>query len=229
MTEPSLVVAPGPQERTVRTASGEVLQVPDRWALLAPGDAGLTRKVKSGGPTWTVIVKRGRKKLSQGVWAPAEQIESARLEVAATRSTTKYRTRREADSRRRERKQADYVVEFEESILSFLNFHPRHSELARRFARLIAEYATPVGSGTVARTAMIPVSERAEAATIAWLRHHTTAYEHMSIPRVKGRRREVRRQLARESRKLLDRYRAGVEALATCPLRQALDRVLREP
>lgn len=66
-----------------------------------------------------------------------------------------------------------------------------------------------VGSGTVARTRRIPVEQRAEAATIAWLRHQTTAYESMHIPRVKGMRREVRRMLAARSRELLDVYRRG--------------------
>lgn len=50
-------------------------------------------------------------------------------------------------------------------------------------------HATPVGSGTVARTSRIPIERRAEAAVIAWLRHQTTAYDDMKIPRVKGRRR----------------------------------------
>ena len=63
----------------------------------------------------------------------------------------------------------------------------------------------------------------AEAATIAWLRHHTTAYDSMQIPRVKGMRREVRRLLAAKSRELLDVYRRGrtVEP-SRCPLERGL-------
>jgi hypothetical protein len=34
---------------------------------------------------------------------------------------------------------------------------------------------------------------------IAWMRHQTTGYDGMVIPRVKGKRREVRRLLARRS------------------------------
>ncbi len=58
---------------------------------------------------------------------------------------------------------------------------------------------------------------------IAGLRHATTAYDGMKIPRVKGKRREVRRMLAEQSRRLLERYRSGraVEA-DECPLQQAL-------
>ena len=68
----------------------------------------------------------------------------------------------------------------------------------------VADHATPVGSGTVARTKRIPVERRAEAAVIAWMRHQTTAYDSMPIPRVKGKRREVRRLLAQRSKELLD-------------------------
>jgi hypothetical protein len=87
----------------------------------------------------------------------------------------------------------------------------------------VAEHATPVGSGTVARTRRVPLGRRAEAAVIAWLRHQTTVYDAMTIPRVKGQRREVRRLLAAQSRSLLDAYRMGkgVDA-ATCPLQRAL-------
>ena len=41
------------------------------------------------------------------------------------------------------------------------------------------------------------------------MRHKTTAYDSMSIPRKKGMRREVRRMLAAESHKLLKSYRDG--------------------
>jgi hypothetical protein len=51
----------------------------------------------------------------------------------------------------------------------------------------------------------------------------TTAYEAVKIPRVKGKRREVRRLLAEQSRQLLDAYRRGdgVDP-ARCPLQRAL-------
>ena len=52
---------------------------------------------------------------------------------------------------------------------------------------------------TVTRTKRIPVEQRAEAAVIAWMRHQTTGYDGMVIPRVKGKRREIRRMLARRS------------------------------
>ncbi len=85
-------------------------------------------------------------------------------------------------------------------------------------AEAVARHATPVGSGTVARTERIPVEQRAEAAVIAWLRHETTGYDGMKTARVKGRRREVRRRLAERSRELLEGYRRGETPSPHCPL-----------
>ncbi len=87
--------------------------------------------------------------------------------------------------------------------MAFLAFHPNYADLAGRLARAVTDHATPVGSGTVARTKRLPVEQRAEAAVIAWMRHQTTGYDGMVIPRVKGRRREVRRLLAQRSKQLL--------------------------
>lgn len=39
--------SPGPTPSTVKSADGTVLTVPDGWALLPPGDAALTRRVKA--------------------------------------------------------------------------------------------------------------------------------------------------------------------------------------
>ncbi len=109
-----------------------------------------------------------------------------------------------------------------EPFSRFLRFHADYAELAARLARAVTEHATPVGSGTVARTKRIPVERRAEAAVIAWMRHQTTAYDSMSIARIKGERREVRRQLARRSHELLEAYRRGYAVPENCPLRKAL-------
>ncbi len=214
--------APGPSPRTVRTASGEVLTVPEGWELLPPGDAGLTRRVKAAGEHWVVQEKKGRKVFSRGVWAPAATIERIRAELEAERSTESYAKKQQAAARRREKEQTEYVQEFTEAVRTYLAFHPSHAELADRLAAAVAEHATPVGSGTVARTKRIPVEKRAEAAVIAWMRHQTTAYDSMVIPRIKGKRREVRRMLAQRSKELLARYRRGEPASDQCPLRKAL-------
>ncbi|MBC8351414.1 MAG: DUF2293 domain-containing protein [Planctomycetes bacterium] len=217
------IVSPGSQPRTVRSADGEILSIPASWDLLAPGDAALTRRVKAAGPSWTVQEKRGRKTFSRGVWAPRATIESIRETLACERSTDAYAKRRARDARRREDKQNAYVSEFQGAVLAFLAFDAAHAEVASRMAAAITRHATPVGSGTVARTQRIPIEERAESAVIAWMRHQTTAYDNLQIPRVKGMRREVRRQLAEQSRSLLTAYRLGhAVGLESCPLQQAL-------
>jgi hypothetical protein len=70
----------------------------------------------------------------------------------------------------------------------------------------------------VARTKRIPVEERAEAAVMVWMRHQTTGQDGRVIPRIKGKRREVRRLPARRSHELLKRYRRGEPIPETCPL-----------
>jgi hypothetical protein len=213
---------PGPTPNTVRTADGTILTAPEGWVLLPPGDAGLTRRVKAAGDHWVVQEKRGRKTFSRGLWASGATIERIRAELEAERATEGYARRQEAASRRRQAAQAEFVEDFHGAALAFLAFHPAHAVLADQLARSVTEHATPVGSGTVARTKRIPFEQRGEAAVIAWMRHQTTGYNNMVIPRVKGKRREVRRMLARRSQVLLDRYRRGEEAPEACPLRKAL-------
>ena len=143
---------------------------------------------------------------------------------SARRSTERYARRRESDALRREKAQVEYVGEFIAAIKAFLAFDATHALFADRLAKRVADHATPVGSGTVARTKSIPVESRAEAAVIAWMRHRTTAYDSMAIPRIKGLRREVRRMLAQRSKEILSRYRRGEPIRESCPLKRALDR-----
>lgn len=210
------------KDRVPKTANGEPVQVPSDWDLLPPGDAALTRRVKAAGPSWVVKKKRGRKVFSQGVFAPAATIAQIRDALAVERSDPKYTAKLEAGRARRKVEQSRYVIEFSKAVASFLAFAPRYAELEVKLAEAIARHATPVGSGTVARTQRIPVERRAEAATVAWLRHQTTGYDDMKIPRIKGMRREVRRQLADRSRRLLARYRRGEALDCSCPLEAAL-------
>ena len=217
------IVSPGTTNRSVSIGGGQELDVPKGWDLLPPGDAGLTRRVKAAGPSWTVKEKKGRRTFSLGVWAPKDRIAAKREELELERSTEAYAKRRKADATRREQKQGEYVEDFRGAVLAFLDFADQYSDLAERLAAAVTTHATPVGSGTVARTQRIPIERRAESAVIAWLRHQTTAYDHMRIPRAKGARREVRGMLAAESRRLLRRYRDGEATDAgKCPLQAAL-------
>ena len=216
-------VRPGPTSHHVLNEHGVVEAVPAGWDLLRPGDAALSRRIKLDGPSLTVIQVKGRKRFSRGIWAPADRIAALREELRQERENPAYQKRLDAGRQRRVVKEEDYAVDFQDAVFRFLAFHPRHERYARTLSNLIAEHATPVGSGTVARTQRIPIEARAEAATIAWLRHQTTGYDQMNIPRERGRRREIRRMLAQRSVQLLRRYRTGEPFdPAQCPLQKAV-------
>jgi hypothetical protein len=219
-------VRPFSKPGSVLSSDGRILILPTDWALLPPGDAALSRRIKQDGPTWTVIEVKGRKRFSHGIWAPAARIDALRTELLVERQDPSYQRKLDAGRRRRAADEAVYSGDFRSAVLAFLAFHPVHTEIAELTARLITDHAVPVGSGTVARTERIPIDQRAEAATIAWLRHQTTGYDRMAIPREKGKRREIRRMLAQRSVQLLARYRQGLAVdAASCPLLQALTKL----
>lgn len=205
-----------------RMPDGRNCSAPEGWALLPPGDATLTRRVKQGGPTWTITEKKGRRTFSRGVLADAARIAQMKVELEAQRATPEYAKKLAAGRARSAKKQVAYVEDFGAAVRAYLAFAPEHADFEVKLAQAVTAHATPVGSGTVARTERIPVEERAQAAVIAWLRHQTTAYDHMAIARVKGRRREVRRALAAESKRLLGRYRRGEQVAEDCPLARSL-------
>jgi hypothetical protein len=207
----------------VLSATGELLTIPAGWALLPPGDAALSRRLKADGPSWTVIEKKGNKRFSRGIWAPSDRIAALRAERAVERDDPTYQKQLDAGRRRRAAAEVAYAEAFRATIYAWLDFHPRYQLAAREMAERITNHAVPVGSGTVARTQRISIEERAEAATIAWMRHQTTGYDTMSITRIKGERRDGRRLLARRSHELLARYRQGLPITPdSCPLQAAL-------
>jgi hypothetical protein len=210
-------------ERRVEGPDGHPAEIPTGWVLLAPGDPAATRRVKAAGDHRVMSTRKGRRRISLGVWAPPATIERVQGDLERERADPAYQRRLDAGRARRAREQAAYEEEFLAEVLVFLDFAPAHKALAAKVAAAITRHAVPVGSGTVARTQRIAVDRRAEAATIAWLRHQTTGYDQMSIARVRGRRREVRRELARHSRALLERYRKGETVSAElCVLGRAL-------
>lgn len=202
---------------------GALLELPADWSLLPPGDPALTRRVKAAGACWSLSERRGRKVFSQGILAPTARIERLKRELEVERANPAYQKKLDAGRERRRAEEAEYARDFAEEVRAFLAFSKTFEAEERTLARRVADHATPVGSGTVARTERIPIEERAEAAVIAWLRHQTTAYDDMTIPRVKGLRREVRRMLADRSRKVLAAHRvAAAHAPAGCALCTAL-------
>jgi len=226
----SLTLAPTRDPHVFLAPDGRRLTPPADWDCLPPGDAGLTRRVKAAGPSWQVVEKKGRKTFSRGLWAPRANIDAARAALDAERSTEAYAKKRAAGVARREREQTAYVAEFEAEVHAFLRFAAPWQPLARTLSKLVAEHATPVGSGTVARTERIPVAQRAEAAVIAWMRHQTTRYDDMQIARVAGARREVRRELAQISRAVIDMHRTPApHAPRACSLCMAVEQAQAAP
>jgi hypothetical protein len=219
------IVTPG-RGNTLLDEAGKEVTVTTGWAFLPAGDAGITRKITAKGVYWRVQVKKGRRLISKGVWAPAEVIEWAKAEVESVRSTDAYKKRIESDRKRRDKKQVAYEAEFMAAVKNYLSFATCYQAMETQLIELITKHTIPVGSGTVARTAMIPIEDRAGKAVIAWMRHQTTAYDSMTIARIKGKRREARRMLAKRSAEILHGYRKGEDISALCPLRAALDQAV---
>jgi hypothetical protein len=218
-----LTGAPGVRPGTMRLADNTYISAPTGWTMLPPGDAALTRRTRAAGPHWNMEHKKGKRMQSAGLFAPEATINSIRAELETEREGDDYKQKLQAGRARRERAQQAYVENFQQSVEDFLAFHTRYRGQQQRLALAIAAHATPVGSGTVARTERIPIEKRAAAAVIAWMRHQTTLYDHMQIARVKGERRKVRRALAEGSRALLHSYRRGADIVpATCPLWRAI-------
>ncbi len=219
-----LIVHQSPKGELIGS-DGKVLAVPEGWSFLQAGDAGVTRKINSKGEYWRVEYTKGRRTFSSGIWAPTNTILQAQQEVLQVRATDLYLKKQNYAANRREKQQTAYESEFYRAVEDFLAFHPVHKNLEKKLAKAITIHAIPVGSGTVARTQMIPIEERAAHAVIAWMRHQTTVYDNLKIARIKGERRAVRQILAQQSVELLANYRAGKPASADCPLQKALESI----
>lgn len=218
------LMSPGPHGQVINEY-GLPERPPAGWAFLPAGDAAVTRKVTAMGPAWRVQIKKKRRMQSLGLWAPAGSIAAAQKEVSEMRADPSYAGKKVHAAKSRARKQEMYARQFEEAVIGYLSFHSKYQAQEVLMARLVTEHAIPVGSGTVARTSRIPIEERAARAVIAWMRHQTTHYDRMKIARIKGERRNVRRQLAQESVNLLKEYRKGDPIRPECPLWQVLSAV----
>ena len=222
MSNEPFIVRPGAHGQLIGQ-QGELLSPPVGWAFLPAGDAGITRKVTSQGAFWRVEVKKGRRTMSMGIWAPETTIARAKQAVQEVRLTDDYKKKQVYAVERREKKQVQYDAEFCQAVEQFLNFHSIYKELEQKLAKAVTVHAIPVGSGTVARTQMSPIEERAALAVMAWMRHQTTDYDNLNIARVKGERRAVRKSLAQQSGALLASYREGrMMDPQLCPLQRAI-------
>lgn len=210
-------------DNRLKDKTGKVYSVPAGWQKLPSGDASITRKLKSLGPSWTVQEKKGRKSFSHGVWAAKEHIEAAKSLVEAQRADPKHQKKLAQAKVRREEKEVVFSTDFQQEIIKFLNFDKKYQALVEQLAILVKEHAVPVGSGTVARSSSVTLDDKAALAVMAWMRHQTSAYDSTSVPRIKGARRELRRKIARQSERILAKYRSGDEVdFILCPLYKAL-------
>ena len=80
------------------------------------------------------------------MWAPAATIERIRADLEAERSTESFARKKEADARRRENAQAEYVEDFLGAVVEFLAFHPTHADLTLQLARVVSYSARSRGS-----------------------------------------------------------------------------------
>ena len=157
------------------------LTLPKGWSLLPPGDAFVTRQVKSMGPHW-IAKKHVRGKeysITFGVLAPRTNIAKAKRLAAQTKEERE--VRRLLSRKERERKNRDYTKKFMEAVIKYINFDPKYSNLAIEIARKAAEHATVVGSGRVGRTNKLTLEEKARLAARAYIRHRYTNYEEEMI------------------------------------------------
>jgi len=195
---------------------------PGGWEFLPAGDAAITRKVTAKGNYWKIQEKKGRRIFSKGIWAPATDIADAKKAVEALRNSPQYEKKRKNALVLRDKKQETYATDFQIAVCNYLGFHSKYKQYENIMAELITAHAIPIGSGTVARTKTIPLKDRASKAVIAWMRHQTTPYDTLKIARIKGQRRTVRKDLAKDSVKLLEKYRKGDEISMSCPLLTAI-------
>lgn len=213
------------EDSRLKDASGNLFTIPTGWDNLPAGDASITRKLKSLGPTWTVQEKKGRKTFSHGVWAASENIATARRLVEARRADPKHQKKLAQAKVRRQEKEEVFGEDFQQAITDFLNFHLKYQSLAKQLSTLVKKHAAPVGSGTVARSSSVSVEDKAALAVMAWMRHQASSYDSIAVPKIKGARRELRRQIARQSERILGAYRRGDEIdTNTCALYKALQK-----
>jgi hypothetical protein len=151
------------------------IEIPEGWESLPPGDAFVTRQVKSMGPHWVAKKRAKGYTKTLGIWAPRENIEAAKKLAAQT--ITVREANRAASRKQREKQEAKYRERFAEVVYEYLNFSRRYGRLARDIAKSVAERATGVGSERVGRTSKLTLEEKAVLAARAHIRHNYTEYE----------------------------------------------------
>ena len=154
------------------------IETPPGWELLPRGDTFLTRRVKAAGPYWLAWSPRSANP------SPSTRHRRARAKVRHRRSPSRSRghrhparRQRSSGAKQRDRQEATYRSELAAAIVVYLDFAPRHAQLANEIAERAATRAGEVGSGRVGRTRLLTLEQRAELAARADIRHNHTSYE----------------------------------------------------
>jgi hypothetical protein len=158
-------------------AEYDELTTPMDWDFLEAGNAYVTRKAKELGPHWIVIhsSRTLRLTITDGILAPRINIEKARQLAEETKQRRE--EARERSRRQREKTNQKRAEEFRVAVIKYLNFDPKHSELADRIAREATETAMEPGSGRVGRTSKLTMEDKARLAAEATIRHSYTNYD----------------------------------------------------
>jgi len=151
------------------------IEIPQGWEFLSTGDAFITRQVKSKGPYWVGKKPAKRYTRTLGIWAPKENIETAKK--LAEETIARRQVKRIISRKQRERQEAKYRERFAKAVYEYLSFAPKYEKLACDIAEAVSGHATEVGSERVGRTRKLSLEEKAMLAARAYIRHNYTSYD----------------------------------------------------
>ena len=151
---------------------GDTVDIPGSYSEIRPGDAFITRRVKSCDETVYLRMEKSRGYSSIiGILAPTTVVESAQLEAKRTEETR--RRAREKATRRRRRKDRKVLNDV---VNQMMRDFPGMPYLE---AEEIAQHAFAVGSGRVGRSSFIDLEDKIDMAVIAHIRHVHSRYEEL--------------------------------------------------
>ncbi|QZE15213.1 DUF2293 domain-containing protein [Halosquirtibacter laminarini] len=203
-------------------SENRIIEIPSGWTFLPAGDAGITRNVTKQAQYIRWKKKKGKRWISQGLWAPSEIVEVAQQKMLQLRNSNNYALQKEKRLQRRDHQHSLFCGELKVEIIKILSFHKRYAALQERAAEAITKHTAPIGSGTAARSSSLNTSQKAQRAINGWIRHHLTNYDNTPVARIKGERTKLRKRMIEEGEKVLNIYREGKDAPNPCPIEMAL-------
>jgi hypothetical protein len=151
---------------------GRLIDIPDDYIEIKPGDAYVTRHVKLRSAVIYLRMKKSkRRQISElvGILAPRNVIEEVLADAEQSKSARQAHNAKSAVYRTK--KETALNQERVEMLRAMLPSIPEDD------AESIVEHAFEVGSGRVGRTSALDDKEKLHAATIAHIRHRYTDYD----------------------------------------------------